>query len=147
MTDVLDKTTPAPVAPRQALSKSSSRPRAETKRSHAKRSSRARSIGAVPTSIASHELEPIVLRFRGGGAAPTRDDAEFWAATRWVPTAVDGQLIAVYLLNGAFAAFVVVIAYGWARRLRTVARTAVRETAYYRQLFASLGVVPAGPPA
>jgi hypothetical protein len=42
----------------------------------------------------------------------------FWAATRWVPTAVDGQLIAVYALNGVFAAFAVAIAYGWTRRVR-----------------------------
>jgi hypothetical protein len=42
----------------------------------------------------------------------------FWAATRWVPTAVDGQLVAVYALNGVFAAFVVAIAYGWTRRVR-----------------------------
>jgi hypothetical protein len=40
----------------------------------------------------------------------------FWAATRWVPTAYNGQLIAVYALNGVFAAFVVVIAYGWVQR-------------------------------
>jgi hypothetical protein len=42
----------------------------------------------------------------------------FWAATRWVPTAFNGQLIAVYLMNGVFAAFVVVIAYGWTQRAR-----------------------------
>jgi hypothetical protein len=42
----------------------------------------------------------------------------FWAATRWVPTAFNGQLIAVYALSGVFAAFVVVIAYDWTRRVR-----------------------------
>jgi hypothetical protein len=41
----------------------------------------------------------------------------FWAATRIVPTALNGQLIAVYLLNAAFAACVVAIAYGWTQRL------------------------------
>jgi hypothetical protein len=44
----------------------------------------------------------------------------FWAATRWVPTAVDGQLIAVYALNGMFAAFAVATCYGWTGRVRGV---------------------------
>ncbi len=44
----------------------------------------------------------------------------FWAATRWVPTAFNGQLIGVYALSGAFAAFVVVIAYGWTPSARGV---------------------------
>jgi hypothetical protein len=44
----------------------------------------------------------------------------FWAATRWVPTAFNGQLIGVYAVSGAFAAFVVVIAYGWTRSARGV---------------------------
>jgi hypothetical protein len=42
----------------------------------------------------------------------------FWAATRWVPTAFNGQLIAVYALNGVFTAFVVAIGYGWTQRVR-----------------------------
>jgi hypothetical protein len=42
----------------------------------------------------------------------------FWAATRWVPTAFNGQLVGVYALNAVFAAFVVVIAYGWTQRGR-----------------------------
>ncbi|HEY6791607.1 MAG TPA: hypothetical protein VI365_30270 [Trebonia sp.] len=42
----------------------------------------------------------------------------FWAATRLVPTAFNGQLIAVYVMSGLFAAFVVVIAYGWTERVR-----------------------------
>ena len=44
----------------------------------------------------------------------------FWATAHWVPTAFNGQLIAVYAMNAVFVAFVVVIAYGWTQRLRTV---------------------------
>ena len=44
----------------------------------------------------------------------------FWAATRWVPTAFNGQLIAVYALNAVFAALVVVIVYGWSPRVGTI---------------------------
>jgi hypothetical protein len=44
----------------------------------------------------------------------------FWAATRWVPTAFNGQLISVYILNGVFVAFVVAVVYGWTRRVSAV---------------------------
>ena len=42
----------------------------------------------------------------------------FWAALRAVPTAWNGQLIAVYALNALFAAGVVAVAYGWTRSAR-----------------------------
>jgi hypothetical protein len=45
----------------------------------------------------------------------------FWAALRVVPTAWNGQLIAVYALNALFAGFVVAIGYGWTRSVRGAA--------------------------
>jgi hypothetical protein len=45
----------------------------------------------------------------------------FWAALRVVPTAWNGQLIAVYALNAVFAASVVAIAYRWSRSAWTAA--------------------------
>ena len=42
----------------------------------------------------------------------------FWAALRAVPTAWNGQLIAVYALNALFAASVVAVGYGWTRSAR-----------------------------
>jgi hypothetical protein len=42
----------------------------------------------------------------------------FWAALRLVPTAWNGQLIAVYALNALFAALVVGTGYGWIRSVR-----------------------------
>jgi hypothetical protein len=45
----------------------------------------------------------------------------FWAGLHAVPTPWNGQLIAVYALNALFAAFVVVIVYGWTRSVRGAA--------------------------
>jgi hypothetical protein len=45
----------------------------------------------------------------------------FWAALRVVPTAWNGQLIAVYALNALFAGLVVAIGYGWTRSVRGAA--------------------------
>jgi hypothetical protein len=45
----------------------------------------------------------------------------FWAALRVVPTAWNGQLIAVYALNALFAALVVAVGYGWTRSVRGAA--------------------------
>jgi hypothetical protein len=45
----------------------------------------------------------------------------FWAALHVVPTAWNGQLIALYALNGVFAALVVAVGYGWTRSLRGAA--------------------------
>src|SRR5580693_3358735 len=42
----------------------------------------------------------------------------FWAMLRVVPTAWNGQLIALYLLNAGFAACVVAVVYGWTGSLR-----------------------------
>jgi hypothetical protein len=44
----------------------------------------------------------------------------FWALLRVVPTAWNGQLIALYLLNAGFAACVVAVVYGWTRSARGV---------------------------
>jgi hypothetical protein len=45
----------------------------------------------------------------------------FWSALHVVPTAWNGQLIAVYALNALFAAFVVLVAHGWTRSVRGAA--------------------------
>jgi len=42
----------------------------------------------------------------------------FWAMLRIVPTAWNGQLIGLYILNAGFAACVVAVAYGWTRSAR-----------------------------
>ena len=42
----------------------------------------------------------------------------FWAATRLVPTAWNGQLLAIYALNAVFVALVTYIAYQWTRSAR-----------------------------
>jgi hypothetical protein len=42
----------------------------------------------------------------------------FWAATRLVPTAWNGQLLAVYALNAVFVALVTYVVYGWTRSAR-----------------------------
>jgi hypothetical protein len=42
----------------------------------------------------------------------------FWAMLRVVPTAWNGQLIGLYILNAGFAACVVAVAYGWVRSVR-----------------------------
>jgi hypothetical protein len=42
----------------------------------------------------------------------------FWAWLHVVPTAWNGQLIAMYALNALFVALVVAVAYGWTRSLR-----------------------------
>ena len=44
----------------------------------------------------------------------------FWALLRVVPSAWNGQLIALYLLNAGFAACVVAVVYGWTRSARGV---------------------------
>ena len=44
----------------------------------------------------------------------------FWALLRVVPTAWNGQLIGLYLLNAGFAACVVAVVYGWTRSARGV---------------------------
>jgi hypothetical protein len=45
----------------------------------------------------------------------------FWAWLHVVPTAWNGQLIALYALNAAFAALVVAVGYGWTRSARGAA--------------------------
>jgi hypothetical protein len=45
----------------------------------------------------------------------------FWSWLHVVPTAWNGQLIAVYALNALFAALVVAIGYGWTRSVRGAA--------------------------
>ncbi len=45
-------------------------------------------------------------------------ESVFWAMLRLVPTAWNGQLIAVYALNALFASCVVAVAYGWTRSAR-----------------------------
>jgi len=45
----------------------------------------------------------------------------FWAVLHVVPTAWNGQLIAVYALNGVFAALVVAVGHGWTRSARGTA--------------------------
>ncbi|HEY3880017.1 MAG TPA: hypothetical protein VGM12_15600 [Trebonia sp.] len=45
-------------------------------------------------------------------------ESVFWAMLRLVPTAWNGQLIAVYALNALFAACVVAVSYGWTRTAR-----------------------------
>jgi hypothetical protein len=45
----------------------------------------------------------------------------FWSALHVVPTAWNGQLIAVYALNALFAAFVVAVAHDWTRSVRGAA--------------------------
>jgi hypothetical protein len=42
----------------------------------------------------------------------------FWAMLRVVPTAWNGQLIGLYILNAGFAACVVAVTYGWIRSVR-----------------------------
>jgi hypothetical protein len=42
----------------------------------------------------------------------------FWSVLHVVPTAFNGQLIAVYALNALFAALVVAVGHGWTRTLR-----------------------------
>jgi hypothetical protein len=42
----------------------------------------------------------------------------FWAMLRVVPTAWNGQLIGLYILNAGFAACVVAVTYGWIRPVR-----------------------------
>jgi len=44
----------------------------------------------------------------------------FWAAARLVPTAWNGQLLAVYALNAAFAGLAVAVVHAWARSARAV---------------------------
>ncbi len=48
-------------------------------------------------------------------------ESVFWAWLHVVPTAWNGQLLAVYALNGMFAALVVAVVYGWTRSLRGAA--------------------------
>jgi len=48
-------------------------------------------------------------------------ESVFWSALHVVPTAWNGQLIALYALNALFAAFVVAAGYGWTRSVRTAA--------------------------
>ena len=45
----------------------------------------------------------------------------FWSSLHIVPTAWNGQLIAVYALNALFAALVVAVGYGWTRSVRGAA--------------------------
>jgi hypothetical protein len=42
----------------------------------------------------------------------------FWAMLRVVPTAWNGQVIGLYILNAGFAACVVAVTYGWMRSVR-----------------------------
>jgi hypothetical protein len=42
----------------------------------------------------------------------------FWAMLRVVPTAWNGQVIGLYILNAGFAACVVAVTYGWIRSVR-----------------------------
>ena len=42
----------------------------------------------------------------------------FWAMLRVVPTAWNGQLVGLYLLNAGFASCVVAVVYGWTRSAR-----------------------------
>src|SRR5580698_5308179 len=48
-------------------------------------------------------------------------ESVFWAVLHVVPTAWNGQLIAVYALNALFAALVVAVGYGVTRSARTAA--------------------------
>jgi len=48
-------------------------------------------------------------------------ESMFWAWLHVVPTAWNGQLLAVYVLNGMFVAFVVGVGYGWTGSLRGAA--------------------------
>jgi hypothetical protein len=45
----------------------------------------------------------------------------FWSVLHVVPTAWNGQLIALYALNALFAALVVAVGYGWTRSVRGAA--------------------------
>jgi hypothetical protein len=47
----------------------------------------------------------------------------FWSVLHVVPTAWNGQLIALYALNALFAALVVAVGYGWTRSVRGAAAT------------------------
>jgi len=64
----------------------------------------------------------------------------FWALLRVVPTAWNGQLIAVYALNALFAACVVAVSYGWTRSARgalAAAAAAACLGAVYPSVFSS----------
>lgn len=61
----------------------------------------------------------------------------FWAWLHVVPTAWNGQLIALYALNAAFAALVVAVGYGWTRSARGAA-AALAVAALYGALHPSV---------
>ena len=48
-------------------------------------------------------------------------ESVFWAGLHVVPTAWNGQLLAIYALNGMFVALVVGVGYGWTASLRGAA--------------------------
>ena len=48
-------------------------------------------------------------------------ESVFWAWLHVVPTAWNGQLLAIYALNGMFTALVVAVVYGWTGSLRSAA--------------------------
>jgi hypothetical protein len=57
----------------------------------------------------------------------------FWSVLHVVPTAWNGQLIALYALNALFAALVVAVGYGWTRSVRGAA-AALAVVAFFAAL-------------